>query len=174
MVLTLQRPARAPVHLTERPAGDGFRDCFATYPAFSPTSPLLHRIGEVLAARQQSAAAVPFHLLGSNDRRWIPFASEGFRLRAIKAHGQIETSLWRRKPVALLFLARAVVLEIEVERAIDVGLERHPTRNREAIQAISDLKSSRERFICFVFYLLPNGKMVLQSFFISTTVQPSA
>jgi len=53
--------------------------------------------------------------LGSRDRRWVPFAGKRIRLRSVEAHGQIECPFRRGKPVGLLFLARVLVLEIEVE-----------------------------------------------------------
>jgi hypothetical protein len=74
------------------------------------------------------------------DRRRTPFSGERGRLRRVKAHGQVEWSFRRRQPVGFLVLARAFVLEIEVERAVRVELERHPTADGETIKHIGHLK----------------------------------
>src|SRR3984957_496381 len=76
-------------------------------------------------------------------RRRAPFSREHIGPGTINAHGQVECALRCWKPIGLLVLAGALVLEIEVERAVCVGLERHPACDRETIQAVSYLKSFR-------------------------------
>src|ERR1700722_11287504 len=67
---------------------------------------------------------LPGRLLRFRYRRRAPFSRECFGLGTIKAHGQVKCPLRRRKPVGFLVLAWALVLEIEVERTVRVGLER--------------------------------------------------
>ena len=47
----------------------------------------------------------------------------------------------RGQPVPLLVLARALILEIQVERTVRVVLERHPTADCESIEAVRDLEA---------------------------------
>ena len=80
--------------------------------------------------------------LRPRDRRRVPFAGKRLGLRGVEAHGQIEGAFRRRQPVGFLVLARALVLEIEIERAVGVVFERHPAADREAIEAVRDLEAS--------------------------------
>src|SRR5882672_6104295 len=78
-------------------------------------------------------AAVPLQLLDGQtrqalhpcDRRRAPFTGERLGLWTIEPHGQVERGLRRGKPIGFLVLSRALVLKIDIERAIGVGLERH-------------------------------------------------
>src|SRR5580700_9269057 len=74
-------------------------------------------------------------------RRRVPLAGERVRRRTIEAHGQIERSLRRGEPVDLFARPRALVLEIEIKRAVQVIFERHPTAHREAVEAVCHLKA---------------------------------
>jgi hypothetical protein len=53
-------------------------------------------------------------------RRRIPLAHEDFTLRRIQAHGEIERPFGSGQPVRLLACARALILEIEVERRVNL------------------------------------------------------
>ena len=46
-----------------------------------------------------------------------------------------------RQPVGFFVLAGTRVLEVEVERAVGVLPERHPTADRETIQRVGNLES---------------------------------
>jgi hypothetical protein len=76
-----------------------------------------------------------------HDWRRVPFAGERVGLRGVKTHSQVERSLRRGKPVGFLVGTRTFILEIEVERAIRVDLERHPITNGKAIETIRNLKA---------------------------------
>ncbi len=61
----------------------------------------------------------------------------------IEAHREVERPLRRRQPVLLLVLARALVLEIEIERTVGIVLERHPAADREPVEAVGNLETLR-------------------------------
>lgn len=67
-------------------------------------------------------------------RRRAPLAGEGFRSRTIETHGQVERRLRSRKPDGFLVRPRALVLEVDVQRAIRIGFERHPACDGEPVQ----------------------------------------
>src|SRR5215510_14775198 len=69
----------------------------------------------------------------------IPLASQRLRLWCIKAHGEVERSLWRWQPVGLSILARIFILEVQDKRAIRVVLERHPAADGEAVERVCNL-----------------------------------
>jgi hypothetical protein len=48
-----------------------------------------------------------------------------------------------RQPVRFLVRARALALELEIERAVRLGLERHPVRDGEAVDRIRNLEALR-------------------------------
>src|SRR3954453_17491969 len=52
------------------------------------------------------------------DRRRVPFADEHLGFRSVHAHQQVERRLGGRQPVGLLVLSGALVLKIEIERAV--------------------------------------------------------
>src|SRR5262245_39506229 len=89
------------------------------------------------------------HLLGCEarksqdfcDGRRVPAASEPLRLWAVETHGEIEWPLRCREPVGFLVLARAFILEIEVQGAIGIIVEWHPAAYCEAIEAVRDLEA---------------------------------
>jgi hypothetical protein len=62
-------------------------------------------------------------------------------ISAHKPHCQVEGPLRRRQPVRLVVRARALVLEVELERAVSVVLEGHPARHGEPVQRIGDLEA---------------------------------
>src|ERR1700730_16758108 len=80
----------------------------------------------------------PLHF---RDRRRVPFAGERLGFRGVQAHCQIEWSPRRGEPVGFHVLSGTLVLEIEIERAIGIMLERHPAAYREAVQDVADLQS---------------------------------
>src|SRR4051812_37225130 len=47
------------------------------------------------------------------------------------------------KPVGLLTRAGVLALKIQVQRAIPIGFERHPTAQGEAVEAVRNLEASR-------------------------------
>src|ERR1700732_1415896 len=79
----------------------------------------------------------------SHGRRRIPLAGERVELRDVEAHCQVEWPLRRGKPVGLFVLSWALVLEVEVERAVRIVLEWHPATNGETVEAVGDLKALR-------------------------------
>jgi len=81
--------------------------------------------------------------LRAHDGRRVPFASKSIRLRSIETHGQVEWTFRCGKPVGFFVLPWALVLEINVERAVSVVLERHPTAYRKAVKAIGNLETFR-------------------------------
>src|SRR5262245_23513183 len=70
-----------------------------------------------------------------------PFASQGLRPRRIEPHGEVERALWRGQPIRLQVSTWALVLETQIERAVAVVLEGHPTADSEAVQTVRNLKA---------------------------------
>src|ERR1700730_5418077 len=70
------------------------------------------------ARRQLLLSRQAHRCLRLHDRRGIPFPGQRLRLRAVEAHGQVEGSLRRRKPVGFHVLARTFVLEVKIERTV--------------------------------------------------------
>src|SRR4051812_16747226 len=76
-------------------------------------------------------------------RRWVPIAGERLRLRRVEPHGQVERTFRGGKPVYFLVLARSLVLNVQVERAVGPVPEGHPAAHREAVEAVRCLKARR-------------------------------
>src|SRR5262245_44615630 len=70
------------------------------------------------ASRQLSLSRQADCRLRPYDRRGIPFSGQRLRLRAVKAHRQVEGSLRCRKPIGFLVLSRTLVLEVDIERTV--------------------------------------------------------
>ena len=68
-------------------------------------------------------------------------ARERVALGGIEAHRQVEGALRRRQPIRFLVRARALILEIKIERSVGVIGEWHPTRDGEPVQTVRHLKA---------------------------------
>src|SRR6267143_3023200 len=84
-----------------------------------------------------------WELLDHRDRRRIPLSDQDLLLGRVYAHGEVEQGLRRRKPVRLLARSGVRVLDVEVKRTIRIVLERHPTADGEAVDAVRDLVAIR-------------------------------
>src|SRR6266481_1820294 len=77
-------------------------------------------------------------LLSDGYGRRLPGAVERLRLRPVDPHGHAERSLGGGQPVRLLLLARRLALDVDVERAVLVVLERHPGGDVVAVDGVLD------------------------------------
>src|SRR5216683_6628419 len=82
-------------------------------------------------------------LLRDTYGRRLPGAVERLRLRPVDPHGHVERSLGGGQPVRLLLLARRLALDVDVERAVLVVLERHPGGDVVAVDRVLDEKRLR-------------------------------
>src|ERR1700687_4033388 len=106
-------------------------------PSTAPPAPKRRRSSQLLLSRQTHRS------LRIHDGRGIPFSGQRLRLRTVEAHGQIEGYLTRRKPIGFLVLARVLVLEVKLERAVRILFERHPAADGEPVQGVANLESFR-------------------------------
>src|SRR4051812_44071536 len=79
--------------------------------------------------------------LGLRHRRRVPFACQRVGFWRIQPHTQIERTFRRRKPVGVLAFVRALMLKIEIERAIGVLFKRHPTAYGKSVERIGNLEA---------------------------------
>jgi hypothetical protein len=62
-------------------------------------------------------------------------------LRSVQAHGQIERSLWRGKPIGFQLFSRALILGNKDQANHLDRTERHQAADGEAVQHVADLES---------------------------------
>src|SRR5262249_42187573 len=76
------------------------------------------------------------------DRRWIPASVHHLGLRFIEPQSQTEcASPRRREPVRFLLGTWALVLDVEIERAVGVVLEWVTVANCKAVNRVDNLKT---------------------------------
>src|SRR5215472_3457820 len=71
--------------------------------------------------------------------RRVPLPRQSIALRCIEPHGEVERAFRRGQPVRFPVGTWAFVPEIEIERTVRIVLERHPTADSEAVEAVRDL-----------------------------------
>ena len=76
-----------------------------------------------------------------HDWRGIPLARQCVGFGGVESHGQIECAFRCGQPVGFVVFAGTVVLKIQIERAVRVVLEGHPTADRKPIENISNLEA---------------------------------
>src|SRR5262249_12701622 len=90
------------------------------------------------------ALSLPVPSVDPLDRWWIPTSIRHLRLWGIEPQGQSKlTALRRWQPVRFLVRARALVLDIEIERTVSVERERVAVADGEAVERVGDLEALR-------------------------------
>src|SRR5271154_3917906 len=117
----------------------------------------------LLVLRYRDCFRSPFLLLlgGRNHTRRLPRAlprrqnRRGLLFGPVKPHHQVDSVVRRRQPVGLLVLPRGVLLDIERQRAIGIGL--HSRQHRRVDQVAIDRVFDQELGLAVVHSHRPEG-----------------